>query len=76
MDGVPVSILTGDNIYNRIGDGSIVCDPGPEKVGPNSMDLRLGRELLVYSLGPSEPIDSRSPPSMHPVPIDPETKPL
>lgn len=47
-----MSILTRQKILAEIQAGTIVIDPfNPDLVGPNSIDLRLGSRLLVYSTG-------------------------
>jgi len=44
--------LTGHEIKRQVGLGRIVIDPfEPRHVGPNSVDLRLGKVLLVYKGG-------------------------
>jgi len=44
-----MSYLTGPSIEEGIASGAIVIDPYvPEHVGPNSVDLRLGDEILQY----------------------------
>ncbi len=45
-----MSILTGDQIRREIQLGAIVIDPfRPEAIGPNSINLRLGKRLLLYT---------------------------
>lgn len=68
-----MAILTRSGISIGLARGIIICDPPPEKTGPNSMDLRLGNELRAYCLGPHEPLDSRNPPDTFPISIDPLT---
>lgn len=43
-----MSILTGSEIMDQMWNGNIKIDPFPEKVNPNSVNLRLGPRLLVY----------------------------
>lgn len=44
-----MGVLTGPEIARLVGEGRIVVDPfTPDYVGPNSVDVRLGSELLVY----------------------------
>lgn len=53
-------ILTGPEIQKRIDDGRIVIDPfDPGLVNPNSYNLRLHDELMVYE---DECLDMRRPP--------------
>lgn len=56
VDGAPGTssggVLTGQAIREAVKSGKIFIDPWfPEHVGPNSVDLRLSRELLVYRDG-------------------------
>lgn len=45
-------VLTGQAIREAVKSGKIFIHPWfPEHVGPNSVDLRLSRELLVYTDG-------------------------
>ena len=51
-----MGILSGPAIRQGVESGDIFIDPFiPENVGPNSYDLRLGDELLLYNL--SVPLD-------------------
>ena len=44
-----MSILTGKEIQVRVADGSIRVEPfEPQNCGPNSLDLRLHKDLMVY----------------------------
>lgn len=43
--------LTGREIERQIELGRITIDPPPEKIGPNSVDLRIADELIVYEHG-------------------------
>lgn len=53
----PGGVLTGPEISRQVGLGNIVIEPFDESlVGPNSVDLHLGPELLVY--GSSESMNS------------------
>lgn len=53
-------ILTGPEISKRIEEGSIKIDPfDPELINPNSYNLRLHDELLVYE---DDCLDMRRPP--------------
>ena len=46
-------ILTGPEILKEMKAGRIVIDPFDEKMlNPNSVNLRLGKDLLVYDMGP------------------------
>lgn len=50
-----MSLLSGPEILNQIEAGHIVIDPfDASKVGPNSVDLHLGPQLLVYNLWDSK----------------------
>lgn len=45
-----MSILTGQEIQNRISSREIEIDPyDPRRVQPNSIDLTLGKEVRVYT---------------------------
>lgn len=44
-----MTVLTKPDIVEGLHDGSIVVDPAPEYIGPNSIDLRLHPELKVYT---------------------------
>jgi dCTP deaminase len=44
-----MSVLTKPDIIAGLRDGSIVVDPEPSVIGPNSIDLRLHNELRVYN---------------------------
>lgn len=53
-------MLTGKEIARQVRLGGIVIDPfDPTKVGPNSYDLRLADELVVYDLTDGEHLDVR-----------------
>lgn len=53
-------ILTGPEITAAHARGAITLDPyEPELVGPNSVDLRLANELLVYEYGGHGVLDMR-----------------
>lgn len=43
-----MSLLTGPAIRQAIENGDIICDPAPEVIGPNSLDVTLGPTLLRY----------------------------
>ncbi len=44
-----MSILTGSRITEEVHAGRIVIGPfNPDRVGPNSVDLRLAADVLVY----------------------------
>lgn len=43
-------VLTGPEIADRMTRSAILCEPLPVRIGPNSIDLRLGDELYVYQL--------------------------
>ena len=57
-------ILSGKEILNQIKKGTIVIDPFDEKrINPNSYNLRLDKELLVYKdelLDMKKPLKSES----------------
>lgn len=55
-------ILTGPAIRSAIESGDIYCGPAPAKIGPNSMDLNLGKVLYEYGGHPHLPLSTRSPP--------------
>ncbi len=43
-----MSVLTKPDILKALEDGTVVVDPAPEYIGPNSIDLRLHHELKTY----------------------------
>ena len=43
-----MSILTKDMILKEMQNGNIIIDPAPVNIGPNSVDLRLGKTLKMY----------------------------
>ncbi|MCB1315390.1 MAG: dCTP deaminase, partial [Leptospiraceae bacterium] len=62
-------ILTGPEIQRRIND-SIIIDPfDPELLNPNSYNLRLHDELLVYS---NDLLDMKTPNTTERIKIPPE----
>lgn len=70
-------VLTGPEIIRQIGLGSILIDPMPdaESVGPNSIDVKLGKELFVYDEDHRCRIngvylDPMSPPPLKAVPLE------
>jgi dCTP deaminase len=69
-------ILTGPYIEDCIREGEIVVDPyDPKLVGPNSVDLRLHKDLKIYSELPphrGRPGAMRGPPTEH-HPLDMKT---
>lgn len=44
-------ILTGPEIERRLESGDITCSPAPTYIGPNSMDVCLGPDVLIYPRG-------------------------
>lgn len=47
-----MAILTGNEILNKITEGSIKIEPFNESnINPNSYNLTLGKELLIYNEG-------------------------
>lgn len=55
-----MSILTGPEIARQVRAGAIVIDPfDPARTGPNSHNLRLADELLVYT--EFRPLDASDP---------------
>jgi dCTP deaminase len=63
-------ILTGSKIANEVKSGNIVVEPfDPENVGPNSLDVSLSRELLIYE---SEVLDPRAKNQTTPITIPDE----
>ncbi len=50
-----MGILSGPEIVDQVNAGRIIIDPfDEENVGPNSYDLRLGPNLLIYGNSPPE----------------------
>lgn len=47
-------ILTRQEILMRLGD-DIIIEPPPKEINPNSVNLRIGEELLVYTDGVLDP---------------------
>lgn len=43
-----MTVLTKPDILAGIANGTILVDPAPEFIGPNSIDLRLHSELKLY----------------------------
>lgn len=44
-----MGVLTGPEIRAAMARGDVVIDPEPQYIGPNSVDLTLAPELLVYA---------------------------
>jgi dCTP deaminase len=62
--------LTGSEIEKQIMQGRIEIEPyNPENVGPNSVDLTLGNQLLVYEQLPLD-MKQQNPTSVITVPPD------
>lgn len=53
-------IITGKQIAEALRAKQIIIEPPPEKIGPNSADLRIGRLWKVINFGIIDPRDSTS----------------
>lgn len=53
-----MSLLTGPEIQRQMQLGNIVITPGPSKVNPNSVNLRLADKLKVYPAARCPYLDS------------------
>lgn len=75
-----MSMLTGPEILLQMEYGNIVIDPfDPKLLNPNSVNLRMGEELLTYDAntshfagGPCHPLDMKGEPAYTKVKIPPE----
>jgi len=71
LDQNPGGVLTGPEISRQQALGNIVIEPfDRSRIGPNSVDLHLGHELLVYGARDHTPIDAVEPGARWTRPLD------